>query len=144
MARGVIPQQLLVDCHFIGRLPVSAVLLNRNAALPWFILVPETPLCDFLDLPDEQRQMVLAECAALSAFIKQGLGFDKVNFAGLGNIVSTMHLHIIGRHPQDACWPQPVWGNLPDGESYAIEQLRDWQARLVTMTGLVPESQGDA
>jgi diadenosine tetraphosphate (Ap4A) HIT family hydrolase len=138
MGEDQIPQQLLADCYHLGRLPASAVLLNRNAALPWFILVPETPLCDFLDLPDEQRHAVLKECASVSAFIKQELGFEKVNFAGLGNVVSAMHLHIIGRHPQDACWPQPVWGNLPAGESYTREHLCDWQAQLVKMIGLVP------
>lgn len=138
MAEHQIPQQLLADCHHLGRLPASALLLNRNATLPWFILVPETPLDDFLDLAHEQRQVVLAECASVSAFIKQELGFDKVNFAGLGNVVSAMHLHIIGRHPEDACWPQPVWGNLPAGESYAAEQLREWQAQLVKIVGLVP------
>ena len=61
----------------------------------------------------------------------------KVNFAGLGNVVPAMHLHIIGRHPQDPCWPQPVWGNLPSGESYTPQQLREWQAGLVRMIGLV-------
>ena len=138
MREDQISQQLLADCYHLGRPPASAVLLNRNAALPWFILVPETPLCDFLDLPDELRHAVLTECASVSAFIKQELGFEKVNFAGLGNVVSAMHLHVIGRHAQDACWPQPVWGNLPAGESYTAEQLRDWQARLVKMIGLVP------
>ncbi|CAA0116277.1 Uncharacterised protein [Halioglobus japonicus] len=138
MADHQIPQQLLADCHHLGQLETSAVLLNRNAALPWFILVPQTPLGDFLDLPDAQRQQVLGECASVSAFIKQELGFDKVNFAGLGNVVSAMHLHIIGRRVGDACWPQPVWGNLPEGETYTAEQVRDWQGRLASATGLVP------
>ena len=140
MEEALIPQQLLLDCHYLGRLPASAVLLNRNASVPWFILVPQTPLCDFLDLPEEQRKVVLAECAAVSAFIKQVLGFDKVNFAGLGNIVPAMHLHIIGRSAQDGCWPQPVWGNLPAGGSYDTEQLREWQAGLAKVIGLVPEA----
>jgi diadenosine tetraphosphate (Ap4A) HIT family hydrolase len=139
MALEQIPPQLLADCHVLGRFPASTLLLNRNAALPWFILVPRTPLCDFLDLPQEQSHAVLAECADVSRFIKQVLGFDKVNFAGLGNVVPAMHLHIIGRHPQDACWPQPVWGNLPDGASYSVEQLREWQSGLVSVLGLVPE-----
>jgi diadenosine tetraphosphate (Ap4A) HIT family hydrolase len=138
MEQSQIPQQLLTDCHVLGSLPASTLLLNRNAALPWFILVPQTPLCDVLDLPPQQRDAVLAECAAVSAFIKQVLGFDKVNFAGLGNVVPAMHLHIIGRHPNDACWPQPVWGNLPGGEAYSMERLREWQAGLVTQMGLVP------
>lgn len=136
MEQAQIPDQLLRDCHHLGGLRESEVLLNRNAAIPWFILVPDTRLRDVLDLPDEHRQAVLAECAAVSAFIKQVLGFDKVNFAGLGNVVPEMHLHIIGRHRQDPCWPQPVWGNLPDGESYAVEQLREWQVGLVKMIGL--------
>ncbi len=132
-----IPEQLLADCHHLGALPTSQVLLNRNAALPWFILVPQTQLRDVLDLPDGQLQAVLADCAAVSGFIKQALGFTKVNFAGLGNVVPAMHLHIIGRHPQDPCWPQPVWGNLPGGESYAPQQVHEWQAALVRITGLV-------
>tara|TARA_R110002072_G_scaffold935_9_gene7662 strand:+ start:1267 stop:1692 length:426 start_codon:yes stop_codon:yes gene_type:complete len=140
MERESIPQQLLADCHHLGSFPASALLLHRNAALPWFILVPQTTLCDVLDLPDEQRRVVFDECASVSAFVKQELGFDKVNFAGLGNVVSAMHLHIIGRRVGDACWPQPVWGNLPDGGSYSARQLQDWQARLVEVTGLEPVS----
>jgi diadenosine tetraphosphate (Ap4A) HIT family hydrolase len=137
MEQGQIPDQLLADCHHLGRLPATEVLLNRNASLPWFILVPDTRLSDVLDLPAEHREAVLADCAAVSAFIKQVLGFAKVNFAGLGNVVPAMHLHIIGRHSQDACWPQPVWGNLPSGETYSPQILREWQAGLVKMLGLV-------
>jgi diadenosine tetraphosphate (Ap4A) HIT family hydrolase len=137
MEQARIPEQLLADCHHLGSLPTSQLLLHRNAALPWFILVPQTQLSDVLDLPDEHRQAVLTDCAAVSAFIKQVLGFSKVNFAGLGNVVPAMHLHIIGRHSQDPCWPQPVWGNLPDGESYAQQQLLEWQAGLVRMIALV-------
>lgn len=133
-----IHSKLLQDCHYLGRFPASELLLNRNAALPWFILVPDTLLPDVLDLPDEHRDAVLGECAAVSAFVKQVLGFEKVNFAGLGNVVPQMHLHIIGRHAQDPCWPQPVWGNLPDGGAYAPEQVREWQDGLVRMAGLKP------
>ena len=133
-----IHSQLLADCHPLGKFPASDVLLHRNAAVPWFILVPDTRLSDILDLPGEHRQAVLDECAAVSVFIKQVLGFDKVNFAGLGNVVPQMHLHIIGRHSADPCWPQPVWGNLPEGETYLPGQLLEWQDGLVKMAGLAP------
>ena len=134
---GIHPK-LLEDCHLLGRLAHSTVLLQRNAALPWFILVPSTDLEDVLDLPGESLAKVVAEAAALSAFIKRELGYQKVNFAGLGNVVPQMHLHVIGRRAGDACWPQPVWGNLPDGGSYGADLLRDWSARLVDFAGLVP------
>lgn len=136
MGHEHIPEQLLLDCHHLGGLPASELLLHRNAALPWFILVPQTPLQDVLDLPQEQLHTVMGESAAISSFIKLQLGFDKVNFAGLGNVVSAMHLHIIGRHSEDACWPQPVWGNLPEHGAYPREQLRNWQEGLVRLTGL--------
>ncbi len=138
MADFQIPQQLLDDCHHLGSLPAAELLLNRNAAVPWFILVPRTDLEDFLDLPADQRQAVLGECAAVSAFIKRVLGYDKVNFAGLGNVVSAMHLHIIGRDVGDACWPKPVWNNLPDGAVYSAEDLSRWQTDLVEHIGLAP------
>lgn len=130
--------QLLADCHQLGKLSASDLLLHRNAALPWFILVPDTQMSDVLDLPQDHRDAVLAECAVVSAFIKSVLGYNKVNFAGLGNVVPQMHLHIIGRHSADPCWPQPVWGNLADGDLYDPVQVGEWQEGLIKMAGLAP------
>lgn len=138
MERDQIHPQLLADCHYLGRLAACAVLLNRNAALPWFILVPDTRLNDILDLPEHHREVVMADCAAVSSFIKQVLGFDKVNFAGLGNVVPQMHLHIIGRREGDPCWPQPVWGNLGVSANYEHLQLQGWQTDLQKMIDLRP------
>ena len=128
--------QLLADCHYLGRLPATELLLHRNASLPWFILVPETELVDFLDLPREHREAVLADCAHVSRFLKQVLGLPKVNFAGLGNVVPQLHLHVIGRAPVDPCWPQPVWGNLEDSEAYTMAQLLEWQNSLAPIADL--------
>ena len=134
----VIHPQLLADCHHLGRLRNSELLLHNNACLPWFIVVPHTAMHDYLDLPVMQRDEVLADCALISDYIKRELGFEKVNFAGLGNVVSQMHLHIIGRTCDDPCWPQPVWGNLTKSESYSREQLRAWCKALVESAALQP------
>ena len=125
------------DCHDLGVLLQNRLLLQRNATLPWFIVVPDTGLPDLLDLPATQRDRVVQACAEVSGFIKQVLGFSKVNFAGLGNQVAQMHLHIIGRREGDACWPQPVWGRLPEGEGYTPQQLVQWQQQLAEHSGLV-------
>jgi diadenosine tetraphosphate (Ap4A) HIT family hydrolase len=138
MERSRIHQQLLADCHHLGSLGASEVLLNRNAALPWFILVPDTRIADLLDLPQDHRDLVMADCAAVSGFIKRSLGYAKVNFAGLGNVVPQMHLHIIGRREDDPCWPNPVWGNLPAGRKYEHGELLGWQADLQKMLDLAP------
>lgn len=130
--------QLLADCHYLGELPHSALLLHRNAALPWFILVPHTDAVDILDLPGAQLQEVVAECALVSTYIKRQLGYAKVNFAGLGNVVPQMHLHIIGRSESDPCWPRPVWGNLTEDGAYSDARLREWRSALVACAGLTP------
>lgn len=118
------------------------MLLNRNAILPWFILVPDTELEDVLDLPSERLNQVTAECQRISGFLKQSLGYSKANFAGLGNVVPQMHLHIVARSSEDACWPQPVWGNLTETASYTPETLADWTAILVSEYGLEPSGHG--
>lgn len=130
--------QLLEDCHLIGALPSGILLLHRNAALHWFILVPDSDLHDVLDLPLEQARVVFDDSAAVSAYIKQELSYPKINFAGLGNQVPQMHLHIIGRRVGDACWPNPVWGNLQHSGVYTSEKLQDIQSGLALAAGLSP------
>lgn len=118
--------QLAKDCHCLGSLDSGTLLLSRNARLHWFILVPDSTQADLLDLPATQLHAVMADCSALSAFLKHRLGYPKVNFAGIGNVVPQLHLHIVGRKEGDACWPKPVWGQLPEGktwDSQALEQL---------------------
>ena len=125
-----IHSQLLADCHRLGRFDLCHVLLNKNALLPWFILIPETDVTDMLDLPDQQRNAAMNEAALISQFIKRRLGYPKVNLAAIGNVVPQLHLHVVGRRPDDACWPAPVWGNLPAGPEYTA-------ARVVEMTNLL-------
>ena len=132
----MIHPQLIADCHLLGRFGMCSVLLNQNAALPWFILVPDTDLEDILDLPAPKLGQVTAECQVISTFLKQFLGYSKVNFAGLGNVVPQMHLHIIGRASEDACWPKPVWGNLAETADYTRQTLESWSAVLASEYGL--------
>ena len=131
-----IHEQLLTDCFRLGRLETCHVLLHRNAALPWFILVPETGLQDLLDLPGEERDRAVAEAAALSGFVKHSLGYPKVNFAAIGNLVPQLHLHVVGRKPGDACWPAPVWGNLPDSATYTTTQVTEIRLALEKLLAL--------
>ena len=132
----MIHPQLTEDCHLLGSFASSAVLLHRNAVLPWFILVPDTELEDLLDLPPEKLQQLMEDCQRISTFLKQNLAYDKVNFAGLGNVVPQMHLHIIGRSTSDACWPQPVWGNLSTSADYDSATIANWREQLVSEYGL--------
>lgn len=134
--------QLLADCHWLGSLSSGELLLSRNSALHWFILVPPVPAgCELLDLPPARREAVLENCAALAKLLKGQLGYSRVNVAALGNVVPQLHLHVIGRQPDDACWPQPVWGNLPAGDDYSAEGLAQLRLTLQQQLHLKPQSE---
>jgi diadenosine tetraphosphate (Ap4A) HIT family hydrolase len=131
--------RLLDDCHHLGRLPNAHLLLHRNAALPWFILVPETRAADLLDLSQAQRVAVIDDAATISRFIKEELGYPKVNFGAIGNLVPQLHLHVIGRRPGDCCWPAPVWGHLADEAEYGPGQLAGLAHRLISVCSLATD-----
>lgn len=136
MTDNQIHPQLLADCHVLGHLDSGALLLSRNSSLHWFILVPETDLEDLLDLPAARLQRVIADCRGISQVLKSSLRYPKVNFAGLGNVVPQMHLHIVGRRPQDGCWPKPIWGQLPDADDWSAQALGHLRATLQDELGL--------
>jgi diadenosine tetraphosphate (Ap4A) HIT family hydrolase len=123
MLHAAIHPQLLLDSHLLGNLPVSRVLLHRNAVLPWFILVPAADAGDLLDLSDDLLSSVMEEARLISSFVKRTFACPKVNFASIGNVVPQLHLHIVGRKPDDPCWPAPVWGNLRETREYSAAEL---------------------
>jgi diadenosine tetraphosphate (Ap4A) HIT family hydrolase len=131
MSRFEIHPQLLHDCHRLGRLRLCHVLLHKNAAVPWLILVPETaPTGDLLDLPDQVRNMAMDEAAIAARFLKTEFAVSKINFAAIGNVVSQLHLHVVGRRATDPCWPAPVWGNLVDADGYSSARIAILTATL--------------
>ncbi|HKX50522.1 MAG TPA: HIT family protein [Candidatus Binatia bacterium] len=131
MSRFEIHPQLLHDCHRLGQLRLCHVLLHKNAAVPWLILVPETaPTGDLLDLPDQVRNMAMDEAAIAARFLKTEFAVSKINFAAIGNVVSQLHLHVVGRRATDPCWPAPVWGNLVDSDGYSSARIAILTATL--------------
>ena len=131
MSRFEIHPQLLHDCHRLGQLRLCHVLLHKNAAVPWLILVPETALVgDLLDLPEHVRNLAMEEAAIAARFIKNEFAVSKINFAAIGNVVPQLHLHVVGRRANDPCWPAPVWGNLAEADGYSNERIATLTARL--------------
>lgn len=118
-----IHRQLLSDTHVLGRFEYSAVLLHRNAHTPWVILVPEREETELFALPRGVRENLMEEVARAARFIQAHFGSTKINFAAIGNVVPQLHLHVVGRDPDDICWPAPVWGNLEQFKPYAAADV---------------------
>ncbi len=123
MGEMEIDARLRADTHFMGELQSGVLLLHRNATLPWFILVPRTTASELHEVEEPLRSRITADTDAVAAFLCEALEVDKVNVAAIGNIVSQLHVHIIGRRRDDPCWPGVVWGRLPDGPAYTEQDL---------------------
>ena len=106
--------QLAKDTIDIGDLPLSRVLVIKDANYPWLLLVPRRPdIVDLTDLDEVEQAQLMTETARVARALKEITQPDKLNIAALGNVVPQLHMHIIARRKTDAAWPRPVWGVVP-------------------------------
>lgn len=90
------------------------LLVMNDARFPWAILVPRiSGARELHDLNPETVQHIWSEVLMVSAAIGRFRRVTKVNIGALGNVVSQLHIHVVGRHPADLSWPDPVWGHTP-------------------------------
>ncbi|HYW05065.1 MAG TPA: HIT domain-containing protein [Gammaproteobacteria bacterium] len=122
--------RLRQDCHVLGRLDLSHLLLHRNAAVPWLILVPEVGEGQLHHLQQRDRDRLARECDRIAAFVEERFVCDRVNVAAIGNVVPQLHVHVIGRRADDPCWPGVVWGRLEEGPAWSPQQLADLAAAV--------------
>lgn len=122
-------ERLKADCHVICELTESTLLLLNNALVDWFILVPHCEEMELTNLPFQQQTAILSEVNQVARFIQQNGEPDKLNIATLGNVVSQLHIHVIGRKHSDPYWPAPVWGKSPS-EPYTEEQVQQIKDRF--------------
>ena len=105
--------QLAADTHPVGDLPLSQVLIIKDANYPWIIVVPRRAgVSEILDLAPAEQADLMGELARTGAALKDITGCDKLNIAALGNVVPQLHVHVIARSKSDPAWPHPVWGRL--------------------------------
>ncbi len=105
-----IDPKLKEDTIEIGCINGQVLLLLNNSLVPWFIILPNTSEIELYKLPGTERSILERNIDILSAFIVEHFNVDKLNVAAIGNVVNQMHIHIVGRHENDYCWPDVVWG----------------------------------
>ena len=106
--------QLEKDTINIGDLPLSRVLVIKDANYPWLLLVPRRPdATEITDLDEVEQAQLMTEINRVARALKEITKPDKLNIAALGNVVPQLHVHLIARRTTDAAWPRPVWGVVP-------------------------------
>lgn len=122
---------LAADCHALGQWKDIRLLLHRDAHVRWLILVPETEVLEWHELPTALRGRLAEASSALSAMLRGDLGCDKVNIAAIGNLVPQFHFHVIGRWKADPYWPGVVWGRVVPGAVYDDGEIDALMARVL-------------
>ena len=106
--------RLKEDTIDIGDLPLSRVLVIKDAHYPWLLLVPRRDeIVEIIDLDEVEQAQLMAEVSRAARALKDITKCDKLNIAALGNMVPQLHVHVIARRTGDAAWPRPVWGVVP-------------------------------
>lgn len=134
--------RLAADCHPLGRTALCQLLLYRNDALPWFILVPDVRAAELHELACAERAALTREADALARYAREALACEKVNVAAIGNLVPQLHVHVVGRRRDDPCWPGVVWGRLAPDRPYGERAILRLREDLRSAMGLVPEAAG--
>ena len=127
MKKFEVDPRIVADCHCLGEWRNCWVMLQRDAGVRWFIIVPGTDATEWHDLDAGVRDELVRMATSLSVALKGRLSCDKVNIAAIGNIVPQFHIHVIGRWKTDPYWPGVVWGRSSTEMEYTadeIEQLR--------------------
>ena len=129
--------QLVKDCIELADLPLSKLLLSNDSNYPWFILVPKVAdISEIYQLDWQQQQQLLNESSLLSELLMQIFAGDKINVAALGNVVEQLHVHHVVRFKEDACWPKPIWGQLP-AKPYSEVELQDIKTKVLSQLDVV-------
>ena len=116
--------QLAADCHWIGDLALSQVLLLNDARYPWVVLVPRRPaLREIYELDAEDRMRLLDESCRVGEWLMTQFNGEKLNIGALGNLVPQLHVHHVVRSHGDPAWPGPVWGHST-AQPYASDVLQ--------------------
>jgi len=103
--------QLEQDSVTIADLPLSRLLLSRDANYPWLLLVPRHPgASEVIDLGAVEQGQLMTEIDLVSRALKAVTNCDKLNIAAIGNVVPQLHIHVVARRRDDPAWPKPVWG----------------------------------
>ena len=112
----------------VADLKLCAARLQNDARWPWIVLIPRRIGARELEhlTPDSRTQLmdeiVLAGAAVRAIGAALGRPVEKLNVGQLGNITPQLHVHVLGRRPDDAAWPGPVWG-VGEAQPYGAEAL---------------------
>lgn len=112
------------------------IRLVNDARYPWSLVVPaHDGLTNLHDLDEDMYTRVMRTVRDLGAVMSAGFRADKINTAAIGNMVPQLHIHVVARFKDDACWPAPIWGV---GKSEPLSTAEIDRRTSIILNGMTP------
>ena len=106
--------QLKKDTIDIGDLPLSKVLVIKDAHYPWLLLVPRrNNAVEIIDLDEVAQAQLTTEISRVAKALDGSPQCSKLKSAALGKLVPQLQCQSIARRPDAAAWPRAGWGVMP-------------------------------
>jgi diadenosine tetraphosphate (Ap4A) HIT family hydrolase len=108
----------------LASLKLCEARLQADQRFPWIVLIPRRAGARELEhITNGDRAQLMEEVIAAGSAVRAigaalGRPVEKLNVGQIGNITPQLHVHVVGRRADDACWPGPVWGQ---GEARAYD-----------------------
>jgi diadenosine tetraphosphate (Ap4A) HIT family hydrolase len=118
----------LATSEAVADLKLCAARLQNDARWPWIVLIPrkvgarEIEHLSAANRAQLMEEIVLAGAAVRAIGAALGRPVEKLNVGQLGNITPQLHVHVLGRRPDDGAWPGPVWG-VGEAVPYSADAL---------------------
>lgn len=112
----------------LGDLALCHARLQRDSRYAWIVLIPRIAgAVELEDLTGADRGALMAEVVQAGVAVRAvgvalGRPVAKLNVGQLGNVTPQLHVHVVGRRPDDAAWPGPVWG-VGTAQAYEADAL---------------------
>lgn len=108
----------------IKKLELCELRLKNQSSYPWCILIPKVLNCrEIYELDTSSQQQLMHEIVLVSKLMQTYFEPYKLNVASLGNIVSQLHIHIVGRTSDDPLWPHGIWQEAQQSLPYQQDTL---------------------
>jgi diadenosine tetraphosphate (Ap4A) HIT family hydrolase len=132
-----IDTRLLSTAHIIGNTPFSTILLKNDNRFFWIMVVPRhAHYSEIFDLSDEDYRIFMDEIKKIAFTVKSYTNAIKMNVETIGNVIPSLHMHIIARLENDCCWPKPIWTATNEPVSYASMDVSLHKNKLIELLKL--------
>lgn len=120
-----INKRIEADTILIAELNLCQLRLLPDE-LDWFVLVPKRKnITEIHQLDPADQGLLIKEISFVSRALENYGSSESLNIGALGNIVSQLHIHIIGRRTSDRAWPGAIWGTKST-EKFDEKRIQMW------------------